>query len=149
MSAKEKMLMEMVDKVVASGAKVVVCQKGIDDLAQHFLAKKGVYAVRRVKKSDMEKLAKATGAKVVTRLTDLTKKELGFASLVSEKKIGDESMTYVEGCRNPKAVTILIRGGTEHVVDEVKRAMEDAVGDVGAALRDERVVGRYEEKRRP
>jgi thermosome len=138
---EEKMLMDMVEKVVASGANVVVCQKGIDDLAQHFLAKKEIYAVRRVKKSDMEKLSKATGAKIVTRLNDLSKSDLGFSALVQERKVGDESMTYVEGCKNPKAVTVLVRGGTEHVVDEVKRAMDDAVGDVGASLKDGKVVG--------
>jgi len=137
---EEKMLRQMVDKVANSGANVVFCQKGIDDIAQHFLAKKGIYAARRVKQSDMEKLARATGAKIVTNLDDLSKDDLGFAGIVEEKKIGDEDMTYVRECKNPKAVTILIRGGTEHVIDEIKRAMDDAIGDVSAALKTGKVV---------
>ncbi|MEK6861649.1 MAG: thermosome subunit beta, partial [Nanoarchaeota archaeon] len=137
---EEKMLRKMVDKVVSSGANVLVCQKGIDDIAQHFLAKAGVYALRRAKKSDMEKLAKATGGSVVTNLDDLSSKDLGFAGLVEEIKIGDEMMTYVRDCKNPKAVTILVRGGTQHVVDEVERAMNDALGDIAAALQSGKVV---------
>jgi chaperonin GroEL (HSP60 family) len=118
----------------------VFCQKGIDDLAQHYLAKKGVYACRRVKKSDMEKLAKATGASIVTNLDDLSAKDLGKAGLVEEVKVGDEEMTFVRECRNPKSVTILVKGGTDHVVDEVKRAIDDAVGGIVAAIRSGKVV---------
>ena len=137
---EEKMLREMVEKIASSGASVVFCQKGIDDIAQHFLSKKGIYAVRRVKKSDMELLARATGASVVTNLEDLSKTDLGFAGIVEEKKVGDEQMTYVRDCKNPKSVTILVRGGTEHVVDEIKRALEDAVGGVASGLADGKVV---------
>ena len=137
---EEKMLKEMVAKLENSGANVIFCQKGIDDLAQHYLAKKGFYAARRVKKSDMEKLAKATGASIVTNLDDLSPKDLGKAGLVEESKVGDEEMTFVRECRNPKSVTILVKGSTEHVIDEVKRAMDDAIGDVSAALRNGKVV---------
>jgi thermosome len=137
---EEKMLKGMVDKIVNSGATVLFCQKGIDDIAQHYLAKKGIYAVRRAKKSDMEALARATGATIVTNLYDLTLKDLGYAGVVEEKKIGDEDMTYVMECKNPKSVTILIRGGTEHVADEAKRAMTDAIGDVAAALKSGKIV---------
>jgi len=136
----EKMLSDMVDKIVASGANAVFCQKGIDDVAQHFLAKKGIYAARRVKKSDMEALARATGARIVTSLRDLSSKDLGTAGVIEEKKIGADEMTCVTGCKNPKAVTILVRGGTEHVVDEAKRALTDAIGDVAAALKNGKVV---------
>jgi len=138
---EEKILREMVEKIAKSGANVIFCQKGIDDIAQHFLAKKGIYATRRVKKSDMEKLARATGATIITNLDDITLSDLGKAGIVQEKKIGDEQMTYVEECKNPKAVTILVRGGTEHVVDEVKRALDDAIGDLAAALTTGKVVG--------
>ena len=137
---EEKMLRTMVDKVAASGANVVFCQKGIDDLAQHFLAKKGIYAARRVKKSDLEALSRATGAMIVTNLDDLNAKDLGKAGSVAEMKIGEEEMTYITDCKNPKAVTILIKGGTEHIVAEAKRAMTDAIGDVAAALKNGKVV---------
>ncbi len=137
---EEKMLRDMVDKITKSGANVLFCQKGIDDTAQHFLAKAGIYAARRVKKSDMEALARATGATIVTNIDSLTAKELGKAGQVVEKKIGDEEMTFVTGCRNPKAVTILCRGGTSHVVDELKRTMTDAIGDVAASLKNGKVV---------
>ncbi|MHA1596759.1 MAG: thermosome subunit beta, partial [Candidatus Asgardarchaeia archaeon] len=110
--AEENLLKEMVEKIAATGANVVFCQKGIDDLAQHFLAKKGILAVRRVKKSDMEKLSKATGARIVTNLDDISEKDLGYAKLVEERKVADDKMVFVEGCRNPKAVSILVRGGT-------------------------------------
>ena len=122
---EENMIKSMVEKVAAKGVNVVLCQKGIDDLAQHFLSRKGVLAVRRVKKSDMEALAKATGAKVVTNLDDITTKDLGYAQLVEERKIGDDKMTFIEGCKNPLAVTILIRGGTERIVDEADRSMHE------------------------
>lgn len=136
----EKMLREMVEKIAKSGATVVFCQKGIDDIAQHFLSKRGIYAARRIKKSDMELLQRATGAKIATNLDELSKDDLGFAGLVEEKKVGDEDMTYVRDCKNPKAVTILVRGGTEHVVDEIKRALDDAIGGVTSALVDGKVV---------
>ena len=137
---EEKIIKNMVDKVIKSGANVVICQKGIDDIAQHFLAKAGIYACRRVKKSDMEKLSKATGASIVTNLNELSKKDLGSAGIVEEQKIGDEDMTYVTGCKNPKALTLLVRGGTSHVVDEVERAVKDAIGDIAAAIKVGKVV---------
>ncbi len=124
---EENMLKGMVDKILAKGVNVVICQKGIDDLAQHFLARKDILAVRRVKKSDMEKLAKATGGKIITNLDDMTKRDLGFAELVEERKIADDKMTFIEGCKNPRAVTILIRGGTERIVDEAERSLHDAL----------------------
>jgi chaperonin GroEL (HSP60 family) len=119
---------------------VLFCQKGIDDLAQHFLAKEGIYAVRRVKKSDMEKLAKATGGRIVTKLDELSKDDLGKAAQVYEKKIGEDKMTFVTGCKNPKAISILVRGGTEHVVDEVERSIVDANSVVAVAIEDERLI---------
>ncbi len=138
---EEKLLKEMVEKIKDSGANVVFCQKGIDDMAQHFLAKYGIYGVRRVKKSDMEKLSRATGAKIVTRLEDLTSEELGKAKLVEERKIGEDNMTFVMGCENPKSVSILIRGGTEHVVDEIERSVKDSLHVVAKAVEDGKVVG--------
>ncbi len=140
LSQEEGMLRKMVEKIADSGADVVFCQKGIDDIAQHFLSKKGIYALRRVKKSDMQLLARATGGNVVSNIEDLEKEDLGFAGIIEEKKVGDEHMTYVRDCKNPKSVTILVRGGTEHVVAEVKRAMDDAVGGVASALVGGRVV---------
>jgi thermosome len=137
---EEKMLRDMIEKIVKSNANVVFCQKGIDDIAQHFLAKKGIYASRRVKKSDMEGLSRATGAKIITNLDDLSAADLGKAGIVEETKIGDEDMTIVKECKNPRAVTLLVRGATEHVIDEVKRAVEDAIGDVSAALKNNKVV---------
>ena len=138
---EELMLRNMVNRVIESGANVVICQKGIDDLAQHFLAKNNIYAIRRVKKSDMEKLSRATGAKIVSNLKDLSSEDLGRAGLVREVKTGDEEMTYITDCVNPKSVTLLVRGGTEHVVDEVERAVKDALGDVAASLKDGKIVG--------
>ncbi len=137
---EEAMLKEMVDKIASAGANVVFCQKGIDDLAQYYLAKAGILAVRRVKKSDMEKLSKATGAKILTDLRDVKPEDLGEAQLVEERKVGDEKMVFITGCKNPKAVTILVRGGTEHVVEEVARGIEDAVRVVACALEDGKVV---------
>jgi thermosome len=137
---EEAMLKRMVDKVVATGANVVFCQKGVDDIAQHFFAKKGIFVARRIKKSDMDGLARATGAKILTNLDDLSSKDLGHAGVVQAVKVGDEEMTYVKECKNPKSVTMLIRGGTEHVVDEIKRAVEDAIGDIAAALKVGKVV---------
>ena len=137
---EERMLKKMVDKIVATGANVVFCQKGIDDIAQHYLAKAGILAARRVKKSDMEKLARATGGRVVTNLDDLTSEDLGRAGLVEERKIADEKMIFVQECVNPKSVGILIRGGTEHVVDEVERSVHDAVCVIAAAIEDGKIV---------
>lgn len=140
LNEEEGMLKRMVETVKKSGATILFSQKGIDDLAQHYLAKEGIYAVRRVKKSDMEKLAKATGGKIVTKLDELSKDDLGYAKSVFEKKIGEDSMTFVTGCKNPKAVSILIRGGTEHVVDEVERSLEDSTSVVAVAIEDGKVV---------
>ncbi len=124
---EEGMLKGMVEKIAKIGANVVVCQKGIDDMAQHFLARKKILTVRRVKKSDMEKLTKATGGKIITNLDDVSKADLGFAKLVEERKIGDDKMTFIEGCKNPRSVAILIRGGTERIVDEAERSIHDAL----------------------
>jgi thermosome len=140
LNQEEKMLKDMVEKVVKSGATVVFCQKGIDDMAQHFLAKAGIYAARRAKKSDMEKLARATGASIVTNLSDLNEKDLGYAGTVEEKKVAGEAMTFVEDCKNAKAVTILIRGGTQHVVDEAERAVVDGIGAVSCAIEMGKIV---------
>ena len=137
---EETMLKGMVDKIAASGANVLFVQKGIDDLAQHYLAKAGIYTVRRIKKSDMEKLARATGARVVTSIHEISKEDLGKAGLVEERKVSDEKMTFVEECNNPKSVSIILRGGTEHVVDELDRAMEDALRVVGVAVEDKMLV---------
>jgi len=137
---EEKMLNGMVDRIVATGANVLFVQKGIDDLAQHFLAKAGIYTVRRVKKSDMDKLARATGGRVVTSIHEISKDELGKSGLVEERKISDEKMTFVEDCDNPKSVSIILRGGTEHLVDELDRAMEDALRVVGVAVQDKMFV---------
>jgi len=124
---EEEMLKGMVEKIATVGANVVLCEKGIDDMAQHFLARKGILVVRRIKKSDMEKLAKATGGKIITNMDDMSPADLGYASLVEERKIGDDKMTFVEGCKHPRAVTILIRGGTERIVDEAERSVHDAL----------------------
>ncbi len=140
LAQEEKMLREMVDKVAKSGASVLFCQKGIDDVAQHYLSKKGILACRRVKKSDMEKLVRATGARIVTTLDDLSEKDLGKAGLVEERKLAGEQMTFVEKCKEPKAVTLLIRGGSQHVVDEAERAFVDAIGATSAAIQDGRYV---------
>ncbi|MEM2474047.1 MAG: thermosome subunit beta, partial [Candidatus Bathyarchaeia archaeon] len=137
---EERMLQEMVEKIAKAGANVVICQKGIDDMAQHFLAKKGILAVRRAKESDMEKLAKATGGKIITNLDDLTPNDLGFAKLVEERKVADDKMTFVEGCKNPKSVTILVRGGAERIVNEAERAIHDALCVVRDVVRDPRIV---------
>ena len=137
---EDKILRDMTKKIKESGANVLFCQKGIDDIAQYYLAKEGIYACRRVAKSDMEKLARATGAKIVSNLNDLSKSELGKADNVEEIKRGDESFTYIRGCENPKALTILIHGGTGHVIDEMERALKDALGDVSATLKDGKFV---------
>ena len=137
---EEKTLKRMVDKLKKSGANAVFCQKGIDDLVQHYLAKDGIYALRRIKKSDMDKLSKATGGKIVTNLEDLGRQELGKAGLIEEKKIGDDDMTFVTGCKDSKAVSIIVRGGTEHVVDEVERALHDAIRVTGVAIEDGKAI---------
>ena len=124
---ENSMLRAMVDKVSSAGANVLICQKGIDDVAQHYLAKKGILAVRRAKESDMTKLAKATGGRIVTNLDDLTEKDLGSAQLVEERKVETDKWVFIEGCRNPKAVSILVRGGSQRVVDEAERSMHDAL----------------------
>lgn len=133
---EEKMLKTMVEKVAASGANVLFCQKGIDDVAQHYLSKKGILAVRRVKKSDMEKLVRATGSRIVTTLEDLSGKDLGHAGMVEERKVAGEQMIFVEKCKEPKSVTLLVRGGTQHVVDEAERALVDAIGATSAAIEE-------------
>ncbi len=137
---EERSLREMVHKIKASGATVLFCQKGIDDLAQHFLAKEKILATRRVTKSDMEKLSRATGARVLSSWKELTSEDLGFAAMVREGKVGEELMLFVEKCKNPKAMTLLIRGGTQHVAEEIRRAVTDAVGDLAASLREGKVV---------
>ncbi|MDH4292272.1 MAG: thermosome subunit beta [Dehalococcoidia bacterium] len=137
---EESMLKDMVEKVAKTGANVIVAQKGIDDLAQHFFARKQILAVRRVKKSDMEKLAKATGGKIITNLDDVSAKDLGYAELVEERKIGDDKMTFIEGCKNPKSVAILIRGGTERIVAEAERSIHDALCVCRDVVREPKVV---------
>jgi thermosome len=122
-----RMLKEMADKVVSIGANVLICQKGMDDIAQHYLAKAGVLAVRRAKESDLTKLAKATGARIANNFNDLSPKDLGYADLVEERKVEQDKWVFIEGCKNPKAVTILIRGGTQRIVDEAERSMHDAL----------------------
>lgn len=140
LDSEERMLRDMVEKVAASGANVVFCQKGIDDMAQHFLAQKGIFAARRLKKSDIEALARATGAIIVTKVDSISASDLGAAGVVEELKMGDDEMTFVRECKNPKSVTLIVRGGTEHVVDEIKRAMDDAIGDVAATIKDGKLV---------
>jgi len=137
---EERTLKSMVDKIKQSGAKVVLCQKGIDDIAQYYLAKEKIYALRRVSKSDMEKLSKAVGARIVSNINELSPKELGFAKIVEEVRKGDEGMTYVKGCSNPKALTILLHGGTEHVLDEFERSIKDSLGDIVVTLQEGKVV---------
>lgn len=137
---EEAAIKSMIERVKASGANVVFCQKGIDDFAQYLLAKAGIYACRRVSRSDMEKISKATGGKIVSNLNELTSNELGTADRVEEVKHGEDRLTYVRGCKNPKAVTILIHGGTEHVIDEIERALKDGLGDVVCSLKSEMIV---------
>ncbi|MHA1379087.1 MAG: thermosome subunit beta [Candidatus Helarchaeota archaeon] len=140
LNQEEQMLRKMVDKIKASGANVVLCQKGIDDMVQHFLAKAGISAARRIKKSDMEKLAKATGGTVITNLDDLSEADLGKAGIVEERKIGNDNMIFVEKCNNPHAISILIRGGTKMIVDEADRALHDALCVVRNAVEEPKVV---------
>lgn len=137
---EESMLKKMVEQIHSTGAKAVFCQKGIDEVAQHFLAKNGILAIRRVKKSDMEAISRATGARIVTQIHELSNQDLGYAGKIEQLKVGDEEMTYIRECKNPKTVTILVRGSTEHIVDEIKRAVEDAIGDLRSALKSGWVV---------
>nr|WP_319375218.1 thermosome subunit alpha [uncultured Methanoregula sp.] len=137
---EEHMVRGMVDKVVASGANVVFCQKGIDDVAQHYLAKAGILAVRRVKKSDCENLARATGAVIANTIDTITPKDLGTAGLVEERKISGGEMIFIAKCKNPKAVSIIVRGGTEHVVDELERAIHDALMVVSVVISGKKIV---------
>ena len=137
---EENYIRGLVDKINASGANVVVRQKGIDDLAQHYMSKVGIFAIRRAKKSDMEALSKATGGRVVTNIDDLTSEDLGAAAKVEERKIGESDMTFLTGCPEAKSVSVLLRGGTEHVVDEIRRAFDDAVGVVSVAWEDGAVL---------
>ncbi len=136
LSQEEEILRDMVKNIKKTGANVLITQKGIDDLAQHYLAKEGIYAVRRVKKSDIDKLAKATGASTASSIDELSPADLGFAALVEQKKIDDDYLTFVTGCKNPKALSILIRGGTEHVIDEIERSITDSIHVVAAAVED-------------
>mgnify|MGYP000420135862 CR=1 FL=1 len=140
MKQEEDMLKQMVEKIVSTGANVVFCQKGIDDLAQYFLAKRGILAVRRIKKSDMDKLAKAVKGRVISRIDDLTPEDLGKAALVEERRVGEDKMVFVEGCENPKSLTILIRGGTQRIVDEAERSLKDAINVVKDVIVDGKII---------
>ena len=140
LAEEENYIRGLVDKITASGANVLVCQKGIDELAQHYLSKAGVFAIRRAKKSDMEALSKATGGRIVTNMDDLSGDDLGKAARVEERKIGESDMTFITGCPEAKSVSVLLRGGTEHVVDEIRRAFDDAVGVVSVAWEDGAVL---------
>jgi archaeal chaperonin len=124
---ENKMLKDMVDKIVSAGANVLVCQKGVDDIAQHYLARAGILAVRRAKESDMTKLSRATGARIVANLDELSSNDLGYAKLVEERKVETDKWVFIEGCKNPKSVSILVRGGSQRVVDEADRSMHDAL----------------------
>ncbi|MDR3075098.1 MAG: TCP-1/cpn60 chaperonin family protein [Candidatus Methanoplasma sp.] len=137
---EENMLKKMVEQVKKSGANVVFCQKGIDDLAQHFFAKEGIYACRRVKKSDMERLGRSTGASICNKITELTADDLGYAESVELKTVENEEMTFITGCKDPKTVSILIRGGTNHVADEVERSLVDAWSVVKVSIEDGMIV---------
>ncbi len=137
---EEDMIRSMVDRVKESGANVLFCQKGIDDIAEHLLAREGILAVKQVKESDMEKLAKATEGRMATRIDELTGEDLGDAGFVEERKIGDEKMIFVEDCKNPKAVAILVRGGTERIVDEAERSIHDALSVVRDVVQEPKIV---------
>ena len=140
LDSEEQMVHAMVEKIIRSGANVLFCQKGIDDVALHYLAKAGILAVRRVKKSDSENLARATGANLVTSIDAISPKDLGSAGLVEERKVSGDEMIYVSKCRNPKAVSIIVRGGTEHVVDELERAIHDALMVVSVVVQGKKIV---------
>jgi thermosome len=135
-----KILKSYVDKLKELGVNVVICQKGIDEIAQHFLAKAGILAVRRVKRSDIEKVARATGAKIITSLRDIRPEDLGYAKLVEERKVGEEKMVFIEGCPNPRAVTILIRGAADRILDEAERSIQDALHVVRDLYREPKIV---------
>jgi archaeal chaperonin len=137
---ENRMLKNMVDKVIGSGANVVLCQKGIDDMAQHYLAKAGIIAVRRIKESDLTKLAKATGARIVNNLDDIFEKDLGDAQLVEERKIEEDKWVFIEGCKHPKSVTLLLRGGSQRVVDEVERSVHDSLMVVKDVIEKPQIV---------
>ena len=137
---EEKMLRNMVKAIKDAGANAVFCQKGIDDLAQHFLAKEKIMSLRRVKKSDMEKVAKATGGVIINKIEELTADELGSAAMIEVRAMGEDDMTFVTGCKNPKAVSLLLRGGTQHVVDEIERSLDDAMSVVAVAIEDGKTV---------
>ncbi|MEK9731279.1 MAG: thermosome subunit beta [Candidatus Poseidoniales archaeon] len=137
---EEQYIRNLVDTIENSGANVLICQKGIDELAQHYLAKKGIFAIRRAKKSDMEALSKATGGQIITNIEDISPEDLGHAARIEEKKIGESDMTFITGCPEAKSVSVLLRGGTEHVVDEIRRAFDDAVGVVSVAWEDGAVL---------
>ena len=137
---EESTIKKMVDTIAKSGANVLICQKGIDDLAQHFLAKKNIMAIRRAKKSDIDALSKATGGRVISNIDSMNKKDLGFAGLVEVRKIGEDDMTFVTDCKNPKAVSILVRAGSEHVADEIERNLDDAIGVVSLVFKDGKIV---------
>ncbi|MEE3400536.1 MAG: thermosome subunit beta [Methanomethylophilus sp.] len=137
---EEKTLKDMVECVKKAGANVVFCQKGIDDLAQHYFAREGIYACRRVKKSDMERLGKSTGASIISKISEMTAEDLGYADTVELKFVGDEQMTFINGCKNPKTVSVLVRGGTQHVADEVERSLVDAWSVVKVCLEDGMIV---------
>ncbi|MDD3879351.1 MAG: thermosome subunit alpha [Syntrophomonas sp.] len=137
---EEAMLRDIVNKVINTGANVVFCQKGIDDLAQYYMTKAGIFGMRRVKKSDMDKLSRATGAKIITSLDEIEESDLGYAGRVEEKDVTGSRMTFVTGCKDSKTTSILLRGGTEHVVEGLERALEDALRVVGVALEDQKIV---------
>jgi len=137
---EDAILKNKVEKLKDTGANVIICQKGIDELVQFYLAREGIYAIRRVPKTDMHSISKATGAKIVSKLSELSFADLGKAETVEESKDGEDAVTLITGCQNPKALTILIRGGTDHVMDEIERAIKDALGDVSAILKDSKVV---------
>jgi thermosome len=140
LNQEERVIKEMVNKVRSTNANVIFCQKGVDDFAQYLFSKAGIYVCRRISKSDMEKLAKATGGKIVSHINELSSSELGDAEIVEEVKHGDETFTYIRGCKNPKAVTILIHGGTDHIIDEIERAFKDGFGVVASSLKTKLVV---------
>ncbi|HUV03040.1 MAG TPA: thermosome subunit beta [Desulfobacteria bacterium] len=140
LAEEERMMRRLAERIKESGANVVICQKGIDDLVQHYLAKDGIMAVRRAKKSDLEKLEKATGGNIVSTVEDLTKSDLGYAGLVEERKISGDKMLFIEQCKNPHAVSIVIRGGTKHVVDEVDRSLHDMLRVLGSIIEDGKAV---------
>jgi thermosome len=137
---EKSMMHRMVQRIKQSGANVLLCKKGIDDIAQHYLSEEGIYAVRRVKKSHMEKLAKATGASIVGNLEDLSEEDLGIAGIVEERHYGDDKKTFIMDCKNPKAISILLRGGTKHIVDELERAMHDALSVVKLAVEEGNII---------